>query len=183
MPKWDLGYLGTWSADRQIALDRLLLEPARRWPDGRFTVAGPQYPNDIQWPANVTRDIHLSPAEHAEFYGAQRFTLNITREAMKRAGFSPSVRLFEAGACGVPIISDWWPGLDSIFEPGREILLSTNADDTLRILRDTPDPERQRIGDAARRRILSAHTPEKRAMQLEDYFEEARCSARKAVSA
>lgn len=182
-PIWDLGYLGTWSADRQAALDRLLLEPARRWSDGRFTVAGPQYPNDIQWPSNVTRTIHLCPAEHAEFYGAQRFTLNITREAMKQAGFSPSVRLFEAGACGVPIVSDWWPGLDSIFEPGREILLSANADDTLRILRDTSDRDRGRIGEAARRRVLGEHTPEKRAIQLEDYFEEARSSIRKAASA
>lgn len=182
-PIWDLGYLGTWSADRQAALDRLLLEPARRWPEGRFAVAGPQYPDDIRWPANVTRRVHLSPAEHTDFYGSQRFTLNITREEMKRAGFSPSVRLFEAGACGVPIISDWWPGLDTIFNPGREILLATNADDTLRILRDTSDRDRARIGQAARRRILSAHTPEKRATQLEEYYEEARGAVRKAATA
>lgn len=182
-PLWDLGYLGTWSADRQAGLDALLLEPARRWADGRFAVAGPQYPDDIRWPPNVSRTIHLSPAEHAEFYGSQRFTLNITRDAMKRAGFSPSVRLFEAGACGVPIISDWWPGLDTIFEPGREILLSADADDTLRILRDTTNAERARIGEAARRKVLTEHTPDQRALQLEHYLEEVRGYARKAVPA
>jgi spore maturation protein CgeB len=182
-PLWDLGYLGTWSADRQPGLDELLLEPARRWPKGRFAVAGPQYPEDIRWPDNVTRTIHLSPAEHAVFYGSQWFTLNITRDAMKRAGFSPSVRLFEAGACAVPIVSDWWPGLDTIFEPGREILLSSSAEDTLRILRDTSVSDRARIGAAARKRVLNEHTPEKRALQLENYFEEARGYIRKAVPA
>lgn len=182
-PVWHLGYLGTWSEDRQRSLEQLMLEPARRWPEGRFAVAGPLYPEDIPWPANVERKIHLSPQEHAGFYGAQRFTLNITRDAMKRAGYSPSVRLFEAAACGVPIVSDWWPGLDTIFEPGREILLSNGADDTLRILRDISDVDRARVGAAARLRVLGAHTPEKRALQLESHFEEARGAERKAVSA
>jgi spore maturation protein CgeB len=120
----------------------------------------------------VERTIHLSPREHPDFYAAQKFTLNITRDAMKRAGFSPSVRLFEAGACGVPVISDWWPGIEALFEPDREILISTNADDTLRFLRDYTDSDRMSIGNAARRRILAEHTPEKRALQLESYVGE-----------
>jgi spore maturation protein CgeB len=41
-PTWDLGYMGTYSDDRQPTVERLLLEPARQWPGGRFTVAGPQ---------------------------------------------------------------------------------------------------------------------------------------------
>jgi spore maturation protein CgeB len=171
--RWDLGYLGTWSEDRQPALERLLIQPARRWVDGRFAVVGPQYPASIRWPANIKREIHLSPREHAGFYGAQRFTLNITREAMKEAGYSPSVRLFEAGACGVPIISDWWEGLDAIFEPGREILLSESSDDTLRYLRDLSERVRVRIGAAARKRVLAEHSPLRRAMQLEEYVREA----------
>ncbi|HLK66759.1 MAG TPA: glycosyltransferase [Bryobacteraceae bacterium] len=170
---WDLGYLGTYSDDRQPALEALMLEPARQWPQGRFTVVGPMYPERIQWPYNVNREIHLSPREHPGFYGAQRFTLNVTREAMKRAGYSPSVRLFEAGACGVPIISDWWEGLDSLFEVGHEVLISTCADDTLRLLREFPDAQRLALGDRARRRILAEHTPRHRAIQLESYWREA----------
>jgi spore maturation protein CgeB len=169
----DLGYLGTWSEDRQPGLEGLMLNAARSWPDGRFAVAGPLYPETIQWPPNVGRTIHLSPAEHPNFYGSQRFTLNITRDPMRRAGYSPSVRLFEAGACGVPIISDWWPGIETILEPGRELLLSEGPEDTLRYLRDLPDGTRLAIGKAARARILAAHTPEIRARQLEDYFVEA----------
>lgn len=170
--RWDLGYLGTYSDDRQPSLDRLMLEPARQWPHGRFNVTGPMYPDHITWPANVDREIHLSPREHPAFYGSQRFTLNITREAMKQAGYSPSVRLFEAGACGVPIISDWWEGLDSLFETGREILISAAPADTLRFLRDFPDDRRLALGDAARRRILAEHTPGQRAAQLEGYVKE-----------
>ena len=111
--RWELGYLGTYSADRQPALDALLCEPARRWPEGRFAVAGPLYPADLQWPANVDRIEHVGPDRHPWFYGRQRFTLNVTRADMVRLGYSPSVRLFEAAACGVPIISDWWPGLST----------------------------------------------------------------------
>lgn len=167
--RWDLGYLGTYSADRQPALEELLVEPARRSPNGRFAVVGPMYPDDIAWPGNVYRETHLSPREHPDFYGAQRFTLNITRTAMKRAGYSPSVRLFEAGACAAPIVSDWWEGLDSLFEIGREALVAENAEDVLRILRETTEAERIAIGAAARKRILAEHTPERRARQLEAY--------------
>jgi spore maturation protein CgeB len=131
------------------------------------------YPESIEWPPNVERTIHLSPREHPAFYASQRFTLNLTRDAMKRAGYSPSVRLFEAGACGVPIVSDWWEGLDTVFTPGREILISKNEDDTLRFLRDSSESDRAQIGAAARERVLESHTPAKRAQQLEQYVLEA----------
>jgi spore maturation protein CgeB len=170
--QWDLGYLGTYSADRQPALEALLLEPARCWPQGRFAVVGPMYPPDLRWPANVTREIHLSPRHHPGYYAAQRFTLNITRYAMKQSGHSPSVRLFEAGACGVPIISDWWEGLDSLFDIGKEILLSRSPAETLSHLKHCPEPKRLEIGAAARRRILAEHTPAQRALQLEAYLRE-----------
>jgi spore maturation protein CgeB len=170
--RWDLGYLGTYSDDRQPTLENLLLAPARRWADGRFAVVGPQYPETIDWPANVERTIHLSPREHAGFYGAQRFTLNITRDAMKAAGYSPSVRLFEAGACGVPVISDWWNGLDSIFQIGEEVLVAENADQTLGYLRNFPESKRLAVAAAARERVLSEHTHAIRAAQLENYLKE-----------
>ncbi|HVL39168.1 MAG TPA: glycosyltransferase, partial [Fimbriimonadaceae bacterium] len=125
-PQWDLGYMGTYSDDRQPPLERLMLDAARLTPSARFVVAGPQYPATIQWPSNVERIEHLPPAEHRAFYNRQRFTLNITRADMIRAGYSPSVRLFEAAACGVPIISDYWPGLESFFRLGEEILVSSS---------------------------------------------------------
>ena len=165
--EWDLGYLGTYSADRQSSLDQFLLEPARCWKDGRFAVVGPQYPEDIAWPHNVERATHLSPREHPAFYASQRFTLNITREAMKAAGYSPSVRLFEAAACGAPVISDWWEGLDYIFTPGREVLIAETTDDVLRFLRDFDPNHAKELGSRARQRVLAEHSPVARAIQVE----------------
>jgi spore maturation protein CgeB len=173
-PRWDLGYLGTYSDDRQPTVDRLLVEPARSWSEGQFVVAGPQYPGSILWPANVARIEHLPPAEHRAFYNAQRFTLNVTRADMIAAGWSPSVRLFEAAACGTPIISDWWPGLDSLFDPGSEIVVAPDTASVLETLATMPDRDRQSMGERARKRILACHTAAHRAIELEDYVVQAR---------
>jgi spore maturation protein CgeB len=168
-PRWDLGYLGTYSADRQPALDRLLLTPARRWGRGRFVVAGPLYPARLGWPANVERIEHLPPSEHRAFYNAQRFTLNVTRADMVRAGYSPSVRLFEAAACGTPVISDPWEGLDTVFAVGEEILVARSPGEALRLLRETPEAERRALGRRALARALAEHTAAHRAAELEGY--------------
>jgi spore maturation protein CgeB len=167
--RWDLGYMGTYSDDRQPALSRLLLEPSRTWPEGRFAVAGPQYPPAVSWPRNVERIEHLPPSRHATFYGAQRFTLNLTRADMVAAGFSPSVRLFEAAACGTPIISDFWEGLGTLFEPGTEILVAQSPEDVLGWIQDLPASERLAIGARARARVLAQHTAAHRAAELEGY--------------
>jgi spore maturation protein CgeB len=173
--KWDGGYLGTYSDDRQPPLKKLLLDAAENWPDGKFVVAGPQYPTSIQWPANVERIEHLPPAVHRSFYNSQRFTMNITRADMIKAGYSPSVRLFEAAACATPIISDCWDGIDSFFEIGKEILLSTSPTDTLQYLRNLSEYERKEIGERARQKVLQCHTAAHRAAELENYYNEALC--------
>jgi spore maturation protein CgeB len=172
-PRWDLGYLGTYSGDRQPVLDRLMLKAAAQTPDSRFVVAGPQYPESITWPANVERVVHLAPREHREFYNALRYTLNVTRADMVKAGYSPSVRLFEAAACGTPIISDTWTGLDGFLTPGVEILLSRHARDTLTYLHEISEDARREIGARARQRVMTAHTALHRAMELEAYVAEA----------
>jgi spore maturation protein CgeB len=167
--RWDLSYLGTYSPDRQPTLERLLIEPARALPDRRFVVAGPQYPADIDWPSNVERIEHLPPHDHPEFYAASRFTLNVTRADMIAAGWSPSVRLFEAAACAVPVISDRWDGLGTLFAPGREILLADTAGDVIEYL----DTDAATIGRAARARVMHGHRAADRAAELERYLKEA----------
>ena len=167
--KWDLGYMGTYSDDRQPTLECLLLEPAREWSEGKFVVAGPQYPRRIRWPRNVRRFNHLSPARHRRFYNSQRFTLNVTRANMIAAGYSPSVRLFEAAACATPIISDFWQGIETILAPGKEILIARDGNDTLGYLRDRSETERRRIGERARVRVLNHHTAAHRALELESH--------------
>src|SRR5215213_2025252 len=166
--KWDLGYMGTYSVDRQPSLDLLLVEPARRSPKLKTVVAGPMYPSELSWPANVERIEHLAPADHRRFYNSQRFTLNLTRADMRAAGYSPSVRLFEAAACGAPIISDSWPGLETIFELDNEILTASSSEQVLSHLNKIDEQERRAIGERARVRVLASHTSEHRAIELED---------------
>ncbi|HEY1141598.1 MAG TPA: glycosyltransferase [Lysobacter sp.] len=168
---YDLGYMGTYSDDRQPVLDRLLLGPAREWAQGRFVVAGPQYPDTIEWPDNVERIEHLPPSGHRNFYNTQRFTLNVTRADMVAVGWSPSVRLFEAAACGTPVISDPWPGLDGLFAPGEEILIAESGNEVVDWLRNVPEDLRRQLGAGARRRFLAEHTPDHRAVSLHRYFQ------------
>ncbi|GAB3168951.1 CgeB family protein [Telluribacter humicola] len=169
---YDLGYLGTYSPDRQPSLEKLMIDAAQAWPEGRFAVVGPQYPETIQWPANVAHTHHLPPSKHRQFYNTQRFTMNITRADMIQAGYSPSVRLFEAAACGVPIISDYWDGLDTVFSFDEEILVSYEAADTLRYLKEMDEHTRKEIGEKSRQRVLKEHTSVQRAKQLIGYAEE-----------
>jgi spore maturation protein CgeB len=170
--RWDLSYLGTWSEDRQPTVERLLCAAARALPHRRFCVAGPQYPDGIDWPANVERIEHVPPADHPAFYAASRFTLNVTRADMIAAGWSPSVRLFEAALCACPIISDVWEGLDSLFAPGREILLARSTEDVIAALEGLTPIQARAIGERARQRALQSHTASVRAAELERYLEE-----------
>lgn len=171
--KYDLGYMGTFCVDRQEPLELLMLATARKWSEGKFVVAGPQYPKEIHWPGNVGRIEHLAPSLHRNFYCSQRFTLNLTRAEMVNAGYAPSVRLFEAAACGVPIISDYWDGLGSFFVFGEEILLSSSTKDTYNYLTGIPEQKCREIGEKARRRVLNQHSAAHRAKELEAYFLEA----------
>jgi spore maturation protein CgeB len=166
-PRLALGYLGTYSDDRQPTVEALLIDVARRRRGLRFAVAGSSYPAEIEWPSNVERIEHLAPAEHAGFYGAQRFALNVTRRRMRETGFSPSVRLFEAAACGTPIITDRWPGLDEVLIPGTEILVADTTEQLLAILDDVDEERRMEIADRARRRVLADHTAARRVDVLE----------------
>lgn len=166
--RWALTYLGTYSAGRQASVDQLLFEPARRLDEGRFAVAGPMYPADLRWPPNVEHIEHLAPAEHPGFFSAGGATLNLTRPEMRATGWSPSVRLFEAGACGTAIVSDRWPGIETVFEPGREIVLADDAEAVIEFLSQTSPAQRAAMGQAARRRVLSAHTAAHRVARLHE---------------
>lgn len=169
----EMSYMGTYAADRQCKLDALLCEAARRLPDRGFIVAGPQYPKSVKWPANVKRIMHLNPRWHPHLYSSSRLSLNVTRRDMVAAGFSPSVRLFEAAACAATIVSDNWPGLESFFTPGKEILIPADAREIVAWLREMPAGEVSKIGLRAQERVLAEHTNLKRAEQFERAVETA----------
>lgn len=161
----DLSYIGTYAEDRQPGVEAFFLAPARARPEGRFVLAGSGYPQDFPWTDNVWFVRHLPPPEHPGFYAASRLTLNVTRRDMAAMGWAPSGRLFEAAACGAPVLSDVWPGLDAFFEPGTEILTCRSTADALDALA-LSDAELKRIGEAARARVLAEHTSDHRAATL-----------------
>jgi spore maturation protein CgeB len=167
-----LSYLGTYSEDRQRALETLLLEPARERQDLRFLIGGAQYPADFPWSRNVYFVRHLPPDEHAPFFASSRLTLNVTRRAMAEMGWCPSGRLFEAAACGTPLLSDDWPGIGEFFAPGEEILLAHDGGEVLAAL-EMADAELLRIAKQARERTLDEHTSEQRARELIALLEDA----------
>lgn len=169
----DLSYLGTYAPDRQDALVRLFIEPARRLPGRRFCIGGALYPREFPWTDNIAFVRHLPPGQHSEFYCSSRLTLNVTRAAMAAMGYCPSGRLFEAAACGIPVLSDEWDGLDFFFRGGDEILVARTTDEAIAAL-DLPDAELRRIGAAARERTLAEHTADARATELEYILDNAR---------
>jgi spore maturation protein CgeB len=161
----DLSYLGTYAADRQSAVQSLFLDPAQRLPKRKFLLGGAQYPDDFPWNENVWFVEHVPPPEHPAFYSSSKATLNVTRSAMASFGYCPSGRLFEAAACGTPVVSDSWEGLDKFFEPGREILVACSADDVVNAI-ELGDEELRRVGKAAREKVFSAHTADHRSREL-----------------
>jgi spore maturation protein CgeB len=163
----ELSYLGTYAADRQASVERLFLQAAIGRPDLRFVIGGAQYPPEFPWTPNIYFVRHLPPADHPEFYASSRLTLNVTRSAMAEMGWCPSGRLFEAAACGAAIVSDTWTGLDTFFEPGDEVIPAETTKDVIAAF-DLDDDTLRRIGSNARDRVLSEHTSDRRARQLED---------------
>ena len=162
----DLSYLGTYAQDRQASLEQLFIEPARALPEKRFMIGGAMYPGGFPWTQNIFFVRHLPPPEHPAFYCSGRLTVNVTRRAMADMGYCPSGRLFEAAACGVPIMSDSWEGLDHFFEPGSEILIARNAQEAIAYTQ-MPDSELSKISKRARQRTLDCHTAAIRALDFE----------------
>ncbi len=178
----DLSYMGTYAADRQPKVDELFLEPARRHQEKQFVLAGSLYPWQWEWPQNVRRFEHVVPSEHPRFYSSSRATLNITRAEMARSGWCPSGRFFEAAACGTPVISDWFEGLDWFFDVVRDIRVVARAEHVENVLKMS-DAELRSLGEHARERTLDDHTGSARARQLLQYFEEARTGTYSKTSA
>jgi len=171
----DLSYLGTYAADRQATLAELFIAPAAALPNHRFVLGGSGYPAEFPWRRNIFFMSHVAPPDHPAFFSSSRLTLNVTRRDMAAMGWCPSGRLFEAAACGVPIVSDDWPGLGNFFAPGEEILLADSAADTLAALAYSDD-ELRRIARRARDRVLAEHSSARRAAELIELIEGTRQS-------
>ncbi len=163
----DLSYLGTFAEDRQAALEALFIEPARRLPNRRFVMGGAMYPRDFPWTRNVFFVRHLPPEEHPAFYSSSRLTLNVTRRAMAAMGYCPPARIFEAAACGTPVLTDRWEGIEYFFKPGSEILVADRTEDAMAAI-DLGGDDLAKLGARARERALDQHTAAHRVSEFEN---------------
>lgn len=170
--EWELGYLGTFSADRQPKIQSFFLDAAKALPEKKFALGGSGYDVDETWPVNVRHIDHIPPDVHPFFYCSQRFTLNVTREEMVQTGFAPSVRLFEAASCGVPILTDYWAGLEEFFSPGVDILVVRETRDVLDYLTAMKEETRLQVAELCRAKVLARHTCYHRAAELEGFIGE-----------
>ncbi|WP_242340456.1 MULTISPECIES: glycosyltransferase [Anaeromyxobacter] len=161
----DLSYLGTFAPSRQRSLEALFLEPAARMPNRTFVLAGSMYDASFPWRENIRYVRHLEPSLHPAFFCSSPLTVNVTRAEMAAMGYCPSPRLFEASACGVPVLSDGFEGLDAFFTPGEEILVARNADEAMHAVA-LPRVALERMGQRARERALAEHTADARAEEL-----------------
>jgi len=169
----ELSYMGTYAADRQSKLESMFLEAARRRASSRFLLAGSLYPAERNWPSNVEHFEHVGPGDHPVLYCSSRLTLNLTREEMAASGYCPSGRFFEAAACGTPIITDWFRGLDLFFEPGKEVFVANDTEAVLNVF-ERSDEELHEVARRARERTLDEHTGIKRARTMLEAFDTAR---------
>lgn len=168
-----LSFLGTYAPDRSGGVEQLFFKPASLHRDLKFMLAGSLYPADLVWPANVAHIEHVSSGEHTALYSSSRATLNVTRKAMAESGYCPSGRFFEAAACGTPILTDWWEGMDRFFDVPDELFTARTAEDVVEYL-EMPEALLREAAERARSRTLEEHTGERRAEEFLAYCEQAR---------
>jgi spore maturation protein CgeB len=168
----DLGMLANRLPDRERRVEEFFLRAAALAPEFRFLLGGNGW-KDKAVPENVQQIGHVYTRDHNAFNCTCRAVLNVNRESMARFGFSPPTRVFEAAGAAACLITDAWEGIELFLEPEREVLVARNAEEVVGRLRGLT-PERARaIGAAARHRILSQHTYEHRAAQIEDVLDSA----------
>jgi spore maturation protein CgeB len=169
----DLGFLGNRLPDREARVHAFLFDGAARCPDARFLLGGSGWePQAV--PANVRLLGHVPTTDHNAFNATPRAVLNVTRADMAANGFSPATRVFEAAGAGACLATDPWRGIELFLAPDREVLVVRDGADIAEMLRTLTPGRAHEIGAAARARVLSEHTYDRRAVQLDGLLSEAR---------
>ena len=165
-----LGFLGNRLPDREARVDEFFFRAAAERPSETFMLGGNGW-GDKPMPANVNYIGHVYTAEHNAFNVTPRMVLNISRDSMASYGFSPATRVFEAAGAGACLITDAWKGIELFLTPETEVLVAQDGGDVARIVGEIDSERARAIGLAARRRILSEHTYEHRAREVDSVLD------------
>jgi hypothetical protein len=160
----DIFFYGHGREYRAGWIDAMLAEPARALPDVRFAVRGKGL-GDL---GPVEMLPYLSLAKLREYASRARLNLCITRHAHASVFASSSSRPFELAAMGCAIVGNPYLGVETWFEPGREIVIVGSAQEAVERYRGLlrHEQERAALGRAARARVLAEHTHQHRAREL-----------------
>ncbi|WMJ73376.1 glycosyltransferase [Cytophagaceae bacterium ABcell3] len=167
----DLAFLGNRLPDRESRVEEFFIKAACLCPHKEFIIGGSGW-HDKPMPSNIKNIGHVYTKDHNAFNSTSKAVLNISRDSMARYGFSPATRVFEAAGAGACIISDQWEGIEFFFEPGKEILVANNGEEVAALLKDLSPNTAAKIGEAARKKVISAHTYPKRAEELHPVLQE-----------
>lgn len=167
----DVSFLGNRLPDREARVENFFLTPAQLAPTQSFLLGGAGW-SDKPLPPNMKYLGHIYTAEHNAFNCSARMVLNISRDSMARYGFSPATRVFEAAGAAACLITDAWEGIEAFLKPEKEILVAHTAGDVAHIVQELNGECARSIGEAARKRVLSEHTYERRGMLVESILQQ-----------
>lgn len=165
----DLAFLGNRLPDREKRVEEFFIKPAKELSDQKFLLGGSGW-GDKELPANVQYLGHVKTTDHNSFNCSPKAVLNISRDSMARYGFSPATRIFEAAGAGACIITDYWKGIESFFEPDKEIIVVKEGEEVIQVLKNLTEEKATKIGQAAYDRVIAEHTYEHRAALLQQVF-------------
>ncbi len=175
----DLVWIGNWGdEERTRELEEFLITPAGEMPDRRVAVYGVRYPeNALERLKSAGIDFrgYLPNLRAPEAYAQSLLALHIPRRQYTN-GLSgiPTIRVFEALACGAVLLCSPWSDAEGLFRPGEDYLVVPDGAamkaEIERLLRD--DDARSQLAAAGLQTIRSRHTCAHRARQLVDIFEE-----------
>jgi spore maturation protein CgeB len=163
----DLAFLGNRLPDREKRVEDFFLHVAAQLPQSRFILGGNGW-HDKPMTPNIHYIGHVFTKDHNALNGSPKAVLNISRDSMARYGFSPATRVFEAAGAGACIITDYWLGIDTFFEPGKEILVANDGAEVAHILSSLTHEKATEIGNAALKKVVAEHTYTQRAARLDE---------------
>lgn len=171
----DVLWIGNWGdEERTRELREFLVSPAVKLAGLRVLVHGVRYPEaGLQMLHDAAIDFRgYLPNLHApRVYSQARLSLHIPRRPYTN-GLSgiPTIRVFEALACGRPLLCSPWTDVEGLFRPGEDYMIVQNGDEMtakiLELLRD--DEARRQIAANGLETIRTRHTCRHRAEQLID---------------
>jgi spore maturation protein CgeB len=179
-PEGDLVWIGNWGdGERTAELHEFLLGPARRL-GLRGRVHGVRYPPEARravLDAGLRYEGWLPNHRAPEAFSAHRVTVHVPRRAyVRRLPGIPTIRVFEALACGIPLVCAPWEDRERLFRPGEDYLVARDGEEMaahLRLLLEDRQAAAQLAHnglDTVRRRHTCAH----RVDELEAIVEELR---------